>query len=279
MRLGLVLCVLLAAGCASGPVAKLPAKRQQAIEVNNRGTALFMRGDYAGAIAQYRAALELERSVENEDGIAANLINLSIAYQRQGDRAAASAAVAGILDEGVLRFSPQRVAEAALRDAILRFDAGDADGSAGSLSRARSACAAPCVLAGKLDNMEAQLAYERGELEAAREAANRALAANRASGDRDEVANALRLLGAIEIERKDLAAARAALAEALQIDKALAVPPRIYRDLVLLGRAAAAASDAQAARRYYARALAVARAVPDERSVAEATRLSAALPR
>lgn len=281
MRFGLVLglCAGLVAGCASEPVARLPAKRQQAIEANNRAGVLFARGDYAGAIALYRSALALERSVENEDGIAANLINLSIAHQRQGDRAAAAAAIAEILEPGPLAFPPRRVAEAALRDAILRFDGGDAAGAGKALERARAACPAPCALAGKLDNVEAQLAYDRRDYEAAAAAATRALAASRARGERDEVANALRLLGAARLERAEFAAADAALGEALEIDKELALSSRIGRDLLLLGRSAAGRGRTEAARNYYARALAVARASGDERAAAEVTRFAGALPK
>jgi tetratricopeptide (TPR) repeat protein len=278
MRGALLLAAAFLVGCAGEPVARAPAKRQQAIEANNRAAAHFGRGDYEAAIAQYQAALELERSVENEDGIAANLINLSIAHQRRGDRAASRAAVAEILESPLLAWPPRRVAEAALRDAILKLDADDAGGAAGALGRARAACPAPCALAGKLDNVEAQLAHARGEHDVALAAATRALSANRGRGDRDEAANSLRLAGAALLEKQDFQAAERSLAEALQIDKELAVPSRIYRDLALLGRCAAGRSDAGQARAYYARALAVARASRDERAVAEVTRLAAALP-
>lgn len=278
MRRGLVLLLLLA-GCAGDPIAHAPAKRQQAIELNNRATSLFARGDYAAAIAQYRAALEVERSVENEDGIAANLINLSIAYQRQGDRAAAAAALAEVLDAPVLAYPARRVAEAALREAILKLDGGDPAGAARSLERARAACGPACPLAGRLDNVEAQLAYERRDWDAAQAAAARALAANRSRAERDEAANSLRLLGAAALEKGAVQDADKALLEALEIDKDLALPVRIYRDLALLGRVASARTDAAQARAYYARALSVARATRDPRLLEEATGLAATLPR
>ncbi len=268
------------AGCAGN--APLPApKRMQAIEVNNRAATLFARGDYRGAVALYRQALELERSVENEDGIAANLINLSIAYQRLGERQAAAAAIGEILDGTQLAFPPTRVAEAALRDAILKLDGGDAQAAAQSLERARSACARPCRFAGKLLNLEAQIAYSRSAFEPAGEAAARALGANREAGDRDEVANSLRLVGAAALETGSFEKAEAPLREALQIDKELALPARILRDLVLLGRAAQARGDAPQARAYFERSLAVARAIPDAGAVAEISGLlrAAASPR
>jgi tetratricopeptide (TPR) repeat protein len=134
------------------------------------------------------------------------------------------------------------------------------------------------MLDGKILNMDAQLAYARKEYEAAGEAASRGLAANRARGDRDEVANSLRLLGGSFLETNFPEKADASVREALEIDKDLALPQRILRDLILLGRAAQARGDAAQARAYLARALGVASAIRDERSVAEVSRLAAALP-
>lgn len=268
----LILASLAFSGCATHAPAPA-ARRVQAIEANHRGTALFQRGDYAGAVGQYRRALEIERSIEHEDGVAANLINLSIAYQRLGEREAARAAVAEILDRPLLAFPPRRIAEAALRDAILKVDAGDAEGAGRSLERARAACAAPCALNGKLFNMDAQLAFSRHDYAAARDSATRALAANRERADREEAANSLRLLGAVSLEDGTAPAGEPALREALDIDKDLALPPRILRDLILLGRAALARTDADQARSYFGRALSVAQAMRDQNAIAEITSL------
>jgi len=270
-----------AAGCAGqggAPQAALPAKRLQAIEVNNRATQLAQRGDYAAAAGEYRRALEIERSTENEDGIAANLINLSIVYQRMGDRNAARAAVAEILNDTALRFPPGRVAEAALRSAILLADERQPEAAAKALERARAACPGACALRGKMDNVAAQLALLQGQPEAARTAASRALGENRSRNDREETANSLRLLGAVALESGKPAEAAPLAAEALDIDKQLAVPAKIFRDLVLLGRAAKASGRTDEASQYLGRALAVARAAGDRNAVAEVQSLMAGAP-
>jgi len=269
VRLALACAALVAAaGCATqAPPA--PAKRLQAIEANGRGTALFQRGEYAAAAGEYRRALEIERSIENEDGVAANLINLSIAYQRLGERDAARAAVAEILDNPLVRFPAPRVAEAALRSAILLAEERQLDAASRALERSRKACPAACALAGKIDNVEAQLALLRGQHEAARAAALRALAANRARNDREELANSLRLLGAAALEAGKPGEAEPLAREALEIDKQLAMPAKIFRDLVLLGRSAKARGLAEDAARLLGRALAVARAAHDASGIAE----------
>ena len=274
LRLFFSVIIVLGTGCAAN--APLPApKHLQAIEANNRAATLYARGDFAAAIGAYRQALNVERSVENEDGIAANLINLSIAYQRIGERQAAAGAVAEILDGGTLAFPPQRVAEAALRDSILKLDAGQGEAAARSLERARASCAKQCPLGGKLLNMEAQLAYSGGDFSRAQDAATRALAANRERGDREEAANSLRLIGAAAVEANAPEKAEGPLREALDIDKDLALPARILRDLMLLGRAARGRGDAAQARAYLERSLAVARAIPDPKAVAEISSLLA----
>ena len=267
--------MLLLAGCASQAPAPQPAKRTQAIEANNRGTTLFQRGDYAAAAAEFRRAVEIERSIENEDGVAANLINLSIAYQRAGDRSAARAAVAEVLDNPLMRFPPQRVAEAALRSAILLTEERQIDPAAKALERSRALCAGRCPLTGKIDNVAAQHALLGGRHEEARVAAQRALAFNRSRGDREETANSLRLLGGSALAAGKPAEVEPLAREALEIDKQLALPTRIFRDLVLLGRAARARGNAEDAAQLLGRALAVARAAGDASAIAEVQSLLA----
>jgi tetratricopeptide (TPR) repeat protein len=270
--------LLVASGCASQAPPQPPPKRLQAIEANNRGTALFQRGDYAAAAAEFRRAVDLERSVENEEGVASNLINLSIAYQRAGDRVAARAAVAEILDNPLMRFPPGRVAEAALRSAILLTEEREVDAAAKVLERSRALCAGKCPLTGKIDNVEAQLALLRGQHEEARVAAQRALSANRSRSDREEVANSLRLLAGAALAAGKPAEVDPLAREALEIDKQLALPAKIFRDLVLLGRAAKARGNAEDAAQLLGRALVVARAAQDAHGIAEVQSILAEAP-
>lgn len=277
MKLRFLLMVLLT-GCASQPPAPQPAKRLQAIEANNRGTALFQRGDYAAAAGEFRRAAEIERSIENEDGVAANLINLSIADQRAGDRVGARAAVAEVLDSPLMRFPPARIAEAALRSAILLTEERELEPAARALERSRSLCEGRCPLTGKIDNVAAQLALLAGRHEEARVMAQRALSANRSRGDREELANSLRLLGGAALAAGRHAEVEPLAREALEIDKQLATPSRIFRDLVLLGRAAKARGNSEEAAQFLGRALAVARAAQDATAIAEVQALIAEAP-
>ncbi|MEA3195540.1 MAG: hypothetical protein QOD26_3873 [Betaproteobacteria bacterium] len=270
--------MILIGGCASQPPPAQPTKRIQAIDANNRGTALFQRGDYAAAAAEFRRAVDIERSIENEDGVAANLINLSIAYQRAGEKVAARAAVAEVLDSQLMRFPPSRIAEAALRSANLHTEEREVDAAAKVLERSRSLCAARCPLTGRIDNVAAQLALLGGRHEEARAAAQRALSANRSRGDREEIANSLRLLGGAALAAGRAAEVEPLARDALEIDKQLAVPGKIFRDLVLMGRAAKALGHGEDAALLLGRALVVARAAQDASAIAEVQGLLAEAP-
>ena len=107
--------LLVSAGCATSGDKQPPSRLARAIQENHRGEQFFARGEYKTAMEHFRRALRDAESIENEDAIAANLINLSIVQQRLGDRAAATLSVERILNQGDLRFSEQRLAEAAVR--------------------------------------------------------------------------------------------------------------------------------------------------------------------
>ncbi len=270
--------LLLFAACAQQPGKPLAARQSEAIEANHRAELRFRSGDMEGAVQQYQEALRIAQSVENVDAIAANAINLSIAYQRLGMHAEARASLAPVLDQSRLSFPPARLAQAALRRAVLDFDERRHADAAEWLEKAAAWCAQPgCMLAGAINNVRGLLALEDGRTDAATVSARAALAASRESGDRVEAANAMRLLGHVAIRAGDAAAALAPLTDALAIDRELALPRKIYLDLVGLGRASALGGERAAARAYYERALAVSEADRDAQGAGAARDLIRAL--
>ena len=258
LRLFVVAGLVLLAACVQQPGKPLPARQAEAIEANRRAEARFRSGDFDGAVQQYQLALRMAQSVENVDGIAANAINLSIAYQRLGKHAEARASLAPVLDDARLSFPQARLAQAALRRAVLDLDERRHADAAEWLEKAAAWCGQQgCALSAAINNVSGLLALERGRTDAAAASARAALDASRGSGDRVEAANAMRLLGNVAIRAGDAAAALAALTEALAIDRELALPRKIYLDLAGLGRASALGGDRAAALAYYERALAV----------------------
>lgn len=271
-------CALLAS-CAQQPPAKpIPAREAAAIDANRRAEAYFRRGDFENSVQQYREALRIARSLEDADGIAANAINLSIAYQRLGKPAEARASLAPVLDQSTLSFPPARLAQAALRRSILDLDERRYASATEWVDQAAASCGQQgCALLGAINNVKAQLALEAGHSDTAAANAQAALQASREAGNRVETANALRLLGNAAIRSGDAKAALAPLGEALAIDRELALPYKIYLDLVSLGRASALGGERDTARIYYERALAVSEADRDARGAAAARALIEAL--
>src|SRR5499427_1940741 len=272
------LALALLAGCVAPPQGTPPPAGEAAmIEANRRADAYLRSGDLEGAARQYREAVRVARSVEDAEGIATNAINLSIVYQRLGRPDDARASLAFLFDRSQLAFSPEHLAQAALRRSVIDLeDRRTADAQAW-LERANTYCGRGCSVTAAIQNVRGQLALEAGRPDQAAAAARTALAASRAAGDRAETANALRLLGGVALRAGDAAAATGYLQEALAIDKDLANPRKIYLDLIALGRASALKGDRTAARSFYERARTVSEADRDAAGAARASALIEAL--
>lgn len=270
----LAACALLAA-CAQQPPAKpIPAREAAAIDANRRAETYFRRGDFESAARLYREALRVARSLEDTDGIAANAINLSIAYQRLGKPAEARASLAPVLDQSTLGFTSARLAQAALRRSIMDIDERRFASAAEWAEQASNHCGQQgCALSSAIYSVKGQLALEAGNTDVAAANAQAALQASRNAGDRIETANALRLLGNAAIRAGDAKTALAPLGEALAIDRELALPHKIYLDLVSLGRASALGGERDTAQIYYERAIAVSDADRDAKGAAAARAL------
>jgi tetratricopeptide (TPR) repeat protein len=264
--------VVLAAACSQSPKSEnaVAARQSAALEANRKGEAYVRHGELENAARSYREALRLSQSLEDAEGIAANAVNLSIVRQRQGRFSDARASLDAVLEQPNLRFSPARLAEVSLREALIDLDERRFASAEGWVAKADGHCAGRCPVAGALHNVRAQLALQGNRLDAAAASARTALAASRSAGDRAEIANALRLLGVAALRAGDAAGARSQLEQALAIDRELGAPRKIALDLLALGRAAELGGDREAARAYYARALSVSEADRDNPGVAEA---------
>lgn len=272
-------CLLLAA-CAQAPQNSnaVSARQSAALDANRRAEANFRRGDFDAAARYYREALRLAQSIEDIEGIAANAVNLSIAWQRLGNFAAARVSLAPVLDQNRLVFPAARLAQGALRRAILDLEEQRYASAAEWAAKAASHCVPPgCAIAGAIHNTRGQLALQAGRLDEAASSARAALDASRSLDDRAEIANALRLLGTVSLRAGDAAAALASLTDALAIDRELALPRKIHLDLLGLGRASALRGENAAARTFYERALAVSEADRDAQGAREARALIEAL--
>ena len=276
MRLLLLAGIALLAGCAQPPkatTAPTAVRQQAALDANRRGDTYVRRGELDNAARAYREALRLSQTFEDADGIAANAINLSIVLQRQGRFGDARSTLDAVTENSNLRFTPTRLAEVSLRQALIDLDERRFVPAEEWVAKAATHCAGRCALSGAILNVRAQLALQAGQNDQAAAHARAALAASRGADDRAELANALRLLGFTALRAGNAAAARTQLEQALAIDREIGAPRKIVLDLMALGRAAALGGDRDGARAYYARAMAVSEADRDNAGVAEAQAL------
>ncbi len=57
-----------------------------AVKLNQRAESSFKNSDYENALRLYNEALKINRSIENIDGIAINIINMAATYRKLGDK-------------------------------------------------------------------------------------------------------------------------------------------------------------------------------------------------
>lgn len=251
------LVLALLGACASTP--PRPATHQRAVELNRQGNDALRRGDAASAVRAFGEALRIERSVDREEGIALAAFNLSVAQQQIGDAAAAERSVAAVLDDPHRRYPRARMAQLAMRRAILAAARGDRAAADAALDAVDRYCDLPCAVAPARLNLQARLALADGRPGEALAAARSAVGTR--GVDPVERANGWRLQAAALLALDRAHEARPPAALALEADKAAGASAKIRQDLLLLARAHA--DDPAAARAYAARAAEVARAVRD----------------
>lgn len=261
------------AACAGGePPKPTPALVEEAYQWNQRAESAFRRGDLDTALESSRRALALYLSLEDSDGVARELANLSSIHLARGETTEAVAVLGPVLEEGGLPFPPRLRAEAAYRIAVIESTRNQT-AARDWLERAGRECQPECDVLGRMLNLRARLLLAGKQSAEAQTLARRALALHERRGDRQEHANSLRLLGEIALVEARPVEARDYFRRALEIDKDEAVPRKIFADLIGMGRSFSAEGRATEAQAHFRRARAVAQAAGDTTGVAEADRL------
>lgn len=236
-RCWLPVLVCLLASCAATPPA--PSRTEAAaIEFNRDGQAAWQHGEYRQAQAAFEAALAIDLADENTDGAAINLLNLSRLEQLQGHPSAAHQQLERLL--AILhRAGPAHwQIAAAVRQAQLYLGEDNAKQAADWARQAADGCQAKCSEQATIFNVQAAIALRQRDDSRAEAFAQAALSHSQGTSQRNEHANALRLLGEIALRQQRGAAAQPLLSAALALDKVLGLPVRIHRDLQLLQQAA-----------------------------------------
>ena len=266
MRNAALMAIVALCGCGS---VSLNRVQQQALDTNQRAARAFQAGHLEQARALYQEASRLDASIEDLDGLAANLLSLARVEQAAGKPEAAHQYLDRVLGDGALGDPRQpatlpRQAEAAARKAQLHLASRDLDRAAAWSARAEDFCRrSACASLGAILNLRARTALQAGDATSALAFSQRALAESGGESDRTERANALRVAAEAQLLQKQPQSAFGALDEALRLDQALGLPARIIMDLMLLGQTSEQLQRPDDARSYYRRALDVGAASGD----------------
>ena len=240
------------------PQSEAERRREHSAQAHQRASEALARGDHGRALSHYEAALARNRAVESQDAVAVNLLNLAAVLHRAGDFAGARARLTELIRHDP-PFEAGYVGRAEARLALLELQLWRTAEAAQHAARADDLCSqAQCPWRAALLTVLAGIALENGDLDAAAGRAREAQAAAARSGDRQEEANAWRMLGEVAGRTGRSDEARAALSAALDIDRAIEAPDRIALDLLALARLELAQDRRAEARGYARRAAAVA---------------------
>ena len=259
-----VTAALTLAGCVSS-VPRLTPQQEAAIEYNQRGEAAFRQGEYALARDEYQKSLAIHRSVENQEGVARDLMNLSLVSRRLGNSSDAYAALDQILSGPGLPFDDKLRAEAAYRKASYYFDDTDETKARVWAGRALDFCRG-CPAEGRIYNLQARMALSARPTESM-QFARRALTLNRSAGNKTEEANSHRLIADAFYQTHDYPGAQAAFNAALLLDKETGAAEKIALDLMGLGRSLARQGKRKEAMDYFQRAYFVSEGAGDAQAM------------
>lgn len=254
------LLVGLMGACGHAPEKPVNLRLSQAIELEQKGQQAYRQGHAAAAAGHFEAALRVDMSIENHDGIVADRLNLAQALDASGDVGGARRQLDALLSDSPLSLSPEQIARAKAALGLMALKQGELADAQRLIDEAQQACAKTCPSAAAILNINARIALERNNPSAALASAGAALPLLAEGSHLGERANSLRIIGLARLALGEAVAALAPLLQALALDRELGLPERIADDLLQLGRTHAATGNQGNAEYFYRRALTVAEA-------------------
>ena len=246
-------------GCGHTPDKPANVRLNQAIQLNQDGQRALQRGEFAQAIVQLEAALRLNSSIENHDGVVADRLLMARVLETKGDALAARKQLDALLT-GAYPLTPEQYAQTKTALALWALRQGKLDEANQMVEDAHQSCAGKCSNAAPILNIQARLALERGDSSTALATATSALQKLPNPDQLAERANSLRTIGLARLLRGEAPAALESLQQALSLDRDLGLPDRIVDDLLQIRRVHLVLGNASEANDLYRRALAVAEA-------------------
>ncbi|MBF0329636.1 MAG: tetratricopeptide repeat protein [Nitrospirae bacterium] len=233
-------------------------KQSLATALNLKAQADFRKGNYSKAASLYAEALRINRSLDNADGVATELINLSQAYRKMSEPEKAHKALDELLGVNSKLYNEQYAIEAAFVKSLLSLDSKDHEKTTQWSDNALARCKdRKCNAAGKIINLKARIALIRSDYANASSYASDALNINRSQSNAEESANSLRILAECRLAAGAYAEARKLFEEALASDKAAGLSAKIKTDLTGIGKTHCAQKNTEAGIEFLKRALTV----------------------
>ena len=261
-------CLLFLSGCGSVPSSRSDAE-VMAIELNQKADSAFRSGKYKRALYFYGEALRVSSSLDNEDGIAVNLMNMAVVYRKLGDSENAHKCVDEILNSGHIIFDPPYLSGAAFIKAVLYTSEGNYPSAIEWTDKALSFCnSEKCGEKGRIYNLKAKIALINNMPIPALSFGSEGLQWNRKLEDRQEEANSLRLLADARTAAKAYGEATDFYREALTIDKDMGFSAKIAADLFGIGNALCMQGLHEDAKVYLRRAQSVSKSLGDDKGTA-----------
>jgi len=258
------ICCLLLIGCGGAQPQTVSAVNLRAIEYNQNAAKAMEKGDYEKALAYYMEALRVTRSIENTEGIAVNLINIAVLYQKKGKTSDAHEFVD--IAFSMPDISNEIKSDAAYEKARIYLKEKNTAKAKEWVNKSLSVDKG--LRAGSRWNLMGRISFAEGKYDEA--AANTALNLNRENKQRAEESNSLRLMAEINAQKGLYPESRELYKKALEIDKELGDSKKIAMTLRGIGMLSLKQGHFQEAAIFYLRAYDVSSNAGDTEGALEA---------
>ncbi|MCE5194367.1 MAG: tetratricopeptide repeat protein [Nitrospiraceae bacterium] len=245
--------------CGGQQIQTLPVVHTKAIEYNQKGLKAAEKGDYEKALNYNLEALKLNRSIENTDGTAVNMLNIAVLYSKKGDTAEAHKYINDI-------FALQGINDATMSEAL--FENARLYLKEIKLAEAREYAKKSLSLhkgtrEGSRWNILSRIALIESKYDEAFLYAGTALKLNISNNQAKEESNSLRLLADLNMIKKNYSESRKLYENALEIDKKIGDSKKIALTLRSLGELCFRQGELKDSKSYFIRAYEVSRNAGD----------------
>ncbi|MDP3260549.1 MAG: tetratricopeptide repeat protein [Thermodesulfovibrionales bacterium] len=218
-------------GCGGAQTQALSSFHLKAIEYNQNAAKALENGNYEKALAYYMEALRVNRSIENTEGIAVNLINMAVLYQKKGNPSNAHEFVD--IAFSMPDISNDIRSDAAYEKARIYLKEKNAAKAKEWVNKSLSLDKG--LREGSRWNLMGRISFAEGKHDEAAAMANTALSLNRENKQRAEESNSLRLMAEINAQKGLYSESSELYKKSLEIDKELGDSKKIAMTLRGIG--------------------------------------------